>query len=48
MLQQLPAVGILLIAANVMASMKGFKDDLFFDRFKFQIESIKNGEYPVL
>ena len=45
MLQQLPAVGILLIAANVMASMKGFKDDLFFDRFKFQIESIKNGEY---
>jgi len=45
MLQQLPTVGILLIVANVITSLKGFKDELFFDRFKFQIEPIKKGEY---
>ncbi|GGH02862.1 rhomboid family intramembrane serine protease [Polaribacter pacificus] len=35
---------IVLIAANVLISMKGFKDYSFLNRYKFQIGKIRNGE----
>lgn len=35
---------ILLIVANVLVSMKGFKDAVFFDTYKFQVQKILNGD----
>lgn len=35
---------IALIVANVLVSMKGFKDYAFLDRYKFQIGKIRGGE----
>ncbi len=35
---------ILLIATNVMVSLKGFNDLVFFDRFKFNISAIRAGQ----
>lgn len=35
---------LIIIAANVMFSIKGFSDELFFDKYKFQIGSILRGE----
>lgn len=35
---------ILLIVANVLVSMKGFKDSVFFDTYKFQVQKILNGD----
>jgi len=37
-------VVLLIIIANVLFSMKGFKDRLFFDKYKFQIGPIRKGE----
>lgn len=33
-----------LILANVIVSIKGFSDTAFFDRYKFQVQKILNGE----
>ncbi|SDG57177.1 rhomboid family intramembrane serine protease [Psychroflexus sediminis] len=35
---------IAIIAANVLMSFKGFKDSEFFNRYKFEVSSIKAGE----
>ena len=35
---------LLIIVANVLASIKGFSDRLFFDKYKFQIGAINRGE----
>lgn len=35
---------LLLILANVLFSMKGFSDYAFFEKFKFQVSRILNGE----
>ena len=35
---------LIIIIANVIASIKGFSDRLFFDKYKFQIGAIKRGE----
>ncbi len=35
---------LLIIAANVFVSFKGFKDRIFFERYKFQVGPIKQGE----
>lgn len=35
---------LLVIAANVVASFKGFNDPSFFNRYKFQVGPIRNGE----
>lgn len=35
---------LLVIVANVLASIKGFNDRLFFDKYKFQIGAINRGE----
>ncbi len=37
-------VGLLLIIANVIISIKGFNDRYFFDKYKFQIAPIQRGE----
>ncbi len=38
-------VVLFIIAANVLFSMKGFSDQVFFNKNKFQVGAIKNGEY---
>lgn len=38
-------VVLIIIIANVLFSMKGFSDQRFFNKNKFQIGSIKKGEY---
>jgi membrane associated rhomboid family serine protease len=35
---------IAIIAANLLVSLKGFSDDLFFERYKFGIASIQAGQ----
>lgn len=35
---------LLIIIANVLMSLKGFSDRLFFDKYKFQIGAINRGE----
>ncbi len=40
----LPLVVVVLIVSNVLASISGFKNQSFFDRYKFQIAKIKSGE----
>ncbi|MFD1061673.1 rhomboid family intramembrane serine protease [Winogradskyella litorisediminis] len=40
----LSLVAIIVIAANVIVSFKGFSDRLFFEQFKFNVGSIKRGE----
>lgn len=37
-------VTIVIIAANVIMSFKGFDDRVFFEKFKFNVGSIKRGE----
>ncbi len=36
---------IIIILANVLFSMKGFNDQQFFNKYKFQIKPIKEGDY---
>lgn len=40
----LAIVTIIIIAANVIISYKGFEDYGFFDKYKFNIDAIKRGE----
>ena len=35
---------VAIIAANVLVSMKGFKDYSFFEKYKFNIGAIRRGE----
>ncbi len=44
MIQNTSQAVLLLILANVLFSMKGFRDQVFFDKFKFQINCILKGE----
>ncbi|WP_439152046.1 rhomboid family intramembrane serine protease [Winogradskyella sp.] len=37
-------VTIVIIAANVITSLKGFDDRLFFEKYKFNVGSIRRGE----
>lgn len=38
-------VTIVIIAANVIISYKGFEDRLFFEKYKFNVGSIRGGEH---
>lgn len=40
---ELNLVTIIIIAANVLVSMKGFNDDSFFQKYKFNIGDLKRG-----
>ena len=44
MIQNMSQAVLLLILANILFSMKGFGDQVFFEKFKFQINSILKGE----
>ncbi len=43
-MQNLDIVTIIIIAANVLISMKGFNDFAFFEKYKFNIAGIRRGE----
>lgn len=45
MLQNLPPVGIFIIGLNIFCTYIGFKNVTFFEKFRFNIGSIKEGEY---
>lgn len=38
-------VVLVIIVANVLFSIKGFSDQVFFNKNKFQVGAVKNGEY---
>ena len=44
MMNNIDQVVLILIIANVLFSMKGFKDASFFNKYKFQVSSILSGE----
>lgn len=44
MIQNMSQAVLFLILANVLFSMKGFSDYAFFEKFKFQVSRILNGE----
>ena len=41
---QLDLVTLILIGANVIISLKGFNDNYFFDRYKFNVSAIRAGQ----
>ncbi len=43
-MDELDIVTIVIIAINIIVSLKGFKDNTFFNRYKFQISAIEKGE----
>jgi hypothetical protein len=43
-MQNIHIATIIIIAANVIISMKGFKDFSFFEKYKFNIAGIRRGE----
>ena len=43
-MQNIHLATIAIIAANVIISMKGFNDFSFFEKYKFNIASIRRGE----
>ena len=45
MIQNIPLIGILIIATNVIISLRGFKDDIFFNKYRFEIQKLHQGEY---
>ena len=45
MIQNIPLIGILIIATNVIVSLRGFKDDIFFNKYRFEIQKLHQGEY---
>ena len=36
---------LIIIIANILISMRGFKDATFFDRYKFNIKALQNGDF---
>ena len=45
MLQNIPPVGIFIIGLNILFSLIGFKNGIFFEKYRFHIGSIKEGDY---
>ena len=45
MIQNIPLIGILIIATNVIVSLRGFKDHIFFNKYRFEIQKLHQGEY---
>ena len=43
-MHSLPPLILTILIVNVLFSLKGFKDTLFFNRFKFSIASVKGGQ----
>ena len=36
---------LIIIITNILISMRGFKDAAFFDRYKFNIKALQNGDF---
>lgn len=45
MLQNLPPVAVFILAVNILISYLGFKNVLFFEKYRFEINKIQKGEY---
>lgn len=45
MIQNIPPLGILIILVNVIVSLRGFKDDIFFNKYRFEIRKLREGDY---
>ena len=43
-MQSLSPIVLVLIITNLLISLKGFKDQSFFEKYKFQISSINLGD----
>ena len=43
-MDKIDKVVLIIVIANVLFSIKGFKDKIFFEKFKFQIAPIRKGE----
>ena len=43
-MMKIDSITLIVIAANVLFSMKGFNDFSFFERYKFQIGAVQRGE----
>ena len=44
MFSSLPIVATLIIISNLIFSFKGFKNDIFFNKYRFEVKKIKEGE----
>ena len=44
MLENIPFIGLLILAANVIISLIGFKQEHFFDKYHFEIKKINQGD----
>lgn len=44
MFSSLPIVATLIIASNLIFSFKGFKNDIFFNKYRFEVKKIKEGD----
>ncbi len=45
MQQNIPLLGLIFIAVNLIISQRGIKDDIFFNKYQFEIRKIRQGEY---
>ena len=45
MIQNIPLLGLIIIVANLIISSRGFKDDIFFNKYQFEIRKLRQGEY---
>lgn len=44
MFSSLPIVATLIIVSNLIFSFKGFKNDIFFNKYRFEVKKIKEGD----
>ena len=44
MFSSLPIVATLIIISNLIFSFKGFKNDIFFNKYRFEVKKIKEGD----
>tara|TARA_A100001011_G_scaffold400513_1_gene515776 strand:+ start:23889 stop:24545 length:657 start_codon:yes stop_codon:yes gene_type:complete len=45
MSQNISFLGLIIIALNFIISQRGFKDDIFFNKYQFEIRKLRQGEY---
>jgi len=45
MIQNIPLIGVIILAINIIISFIGFNNPQFFDKYRFEINRIRKGEY---
>ena len=45
MIQNIPLIGSIILAINIIISFIGFNNVQFFDKYRFEINGIRKGEY---